>query len=127
MDWEEIEMDNVTIQSTKTQRSLMEWSQRVADCRNSGQPVTRWCAEHNINPKTYYNWQKRVFAAMVEQQKLQMEIPQEAKPRFAELQPPVVQNNLVATVHVGEVSLEVYSGASAEVVAALCKVISNAK
>ena len=127
MDWEEIEMDNVTIQSTKTQRSLMEWSQRVADCRNSGQPVTRWCAEHNINPKTYYNWQKKVFAAMVEQRKLQLEAPQEAKPRFAELLPPVVQNNLVATVRVGEVSLDVYRGASAEVVAALCKVLSNAK
>ena len=127
MDWEEIEMDNVTIQSTKTQRSLMEWSQRVADCWNSGQPVTRWCAEHNINPKTYYNWQKKVFAAMVEQRKLQLEAPQEAKPRFAELLPPVVQNNLVATVRVGEVSLDVYRGASAEVVAALCKVLSNAK
>ena len=115
-------MDSITIQSVKAQHSLMEWSQRVADCRNSGQPVTRWCAEHNINPKTYYNWQKRVFAAMVEQQKLQMEAPQETKPRFAELLPPVVQNNLVATVRVGEVSLDVYSGASAEVVAALCKV-----
>ena len=62
---EEIKMDSVTIQSMKAQRSLMEWSQRVADCRNSGQPVTRWCAEHGINPKTYYNWQKKVFAAMV--------------------------------------------------------------
>ena len=120
-------MDNVTIQSAKAQRSLMEWSQHVADCRNSGQPVTRWCAEHNINPKPYYNWQKKVFAAMVEQQTLQLEAPQEAKPRFAELLPPVVQNNLVATVRVGEVSLDVYSGASAEVVAALCKVLSNAK
>ena len=124
---EEIEMDNVTIQSAKAQRSLMEWSQRVADCRNSGQPVTRWCAEHNINPKTYYNWQKKVFAAMVKQQTLQLEAPQEAKPRFAELLPPVIQNNLVAKVRVGEVSLDVYSGASAEVVAALCKVLSNAK
>lgn len=120
-------MDNVTIQSAKAQRSLMEWSQRVADCRNSGQLVTRWCAEHNINPKTYYNWQKKVFAAMVKQQTLQLEAPQEAKPRFAELLPPVVPNNLVATVRVGEVSLDVYSGASAEVVAALCKVLSNAK
>jgi hypothetical protein len=124
---EEIKMDSVTIRSTKAQRSLMEWSQRVADCRNSGQPVTRWCAEHGINPKTYYNWQKKVFAAMVEQQKRQMETPKETKPRFAELLPPVVQNNLVAAVRIGEVSLDVYSGASAEVVAALCKVLSNAK
>ena len=109
-------MDNVTIQSTKAQRSLMEWSQRVADCRSSGQPVARWCAEHDINPKTYYNWQKKVFAAMVEQQQLQVEARQEAKPRFAKLRPPVVQNDLVAAVRIGEASLDVYSGASAEVV-----------
>ena len=44
---------------------LLEWSQRVADCRSSGQSVTRWCAEHDIKPKTYFNWQKKVFAAMI--------------------------------------------------------------
>ena len=64
---------------------------------------------------------------MIEQQELQLQVPQETRPRFAELQPPVVQNNLVATVHIGEVTLDVYSGAGAEVVAALCKVLSNAK
>ena len=64
---------------------------------------------------------------MVEQQKIQLEAPQEAKPRSAELLPPVVQNNLVATVRVGEVSMDVYSGASAEVVAALCKALRNVK
>lgn len=58
---------------------------------------------------------------MIEQQELQLEAPPEAKPRFAELQPPVIQNNLVASVRVGEVLLDVYSGASAEVVTALCK------
>ncbi len=120
-------MDSVTIRSVKAQRSLMEWSQRVADCRSSGQPVARWCAEHDINPKTYYNWQKKVFAAMVERQQLQVEARQEAKPRFAELLPPVVQNDLVAAVRIGEASLDVYSGASAEVVAALCKALSNVK
>ena len=120
-------MDSVTIRSVKAQRSLMEWSQRVVDCRSSGQPVARWCAEHDINPKTYYNWQKKVFAAMVERQQLQVEARQEAKPRFAELLPPVVQNDLVAAVRIGEASLDVYSGASAEVVAALCKALSNVK
>jgi len=118
---------SITIRGTKAQHSLMEWSQRVADCRSSGQTVTHWCAEHAINPKTYYNWQKKVFAAMVEQQQLQQQAPQEAKPRFAELQPPAVQNNLVASVRVGEVLLDVYSGASAEVVTALCKGLSNVK
>ena len=118
---------SITIRGAKAQHSLTEWSQRVADCRSSDQAVTRWCAEHNINTKTYYNWQKKVFAAMVEQQQLQQEASQEVKPRFAELQPPVVQNNLVASVRVGEVLLDVHSGASAEVVTALCRGLSNVK
>lgn len=26
----------------------------MADCRSSGLSVTRWCTEHSIKPKTYY-------------------------------------------------------------------------
>ena len=120
-------MDTITIRSAKAKHNLMEWSQRVADCRNSGQSVAGWCAEHGIKPKTYYNWQKKVFAAMIEQQRLQSEAPQEPKRRFVELPAPAGGNDLVATVRIGEASLEVYSGANVNVAAALCKVLSNAK
>ena len=117
----------LTIRSAQAQRNLLEWSQRVADCRSSGLSVTRWCTEHDIKPKTYFNWQKKVFAAMIEQQRQQLEAPPEPERRFAELPAPAVQNDLVATVRIGEASLEVYSGANADVVAALCKALSNAK
>ena len=60
-------MTELTIQSTTKQKHLLEWSRRVADCRSSGLSVSRWCAEHDIKPRTYYNWQKKVFAAMIEQ------------------------------------------------------------
>ncbi len=60
-------MEEITIRGTKAQRNLMEWSRRVADCRSSGMSVTRWCTEHNVKPKTYYNWQKKVSAAMLAQ------------------------------------------------------------
>lgn len=119
-------MGELTIRSAQAQRNLLEWSQRVADCRSSGISVTRWCVEHDIKPKTYFNWQKKVFAAMIEQQRQQLEEPQEPERRFVELPAPP-QKNLVATVRIGEASLEVYSGANAEVVAALCKALSHAK
>ena len=126
-------MEEITIRRTRAQRNLMEWSQRVADCRSSGLSVTRWCAEHSIKPKTYYNWQKKVFAAMLAQQ--QSELSNTA-PRFVELPPPVEetqpaaaekQHGLVASVRIGNASMEVYSGASAEIVSALCKVLSHAE
>ena len=126
-------MEELTIRGARAQRNLMEWSRRVADCRSSGLSVTRWCTEHNVKPKTYYNWQKKVFAAMLAQQ--QAEMP-DTSPRFAELPPPSdekqltaagKQTDLVASVRIGNASLEVYSGASSEIVSALCKVLSHAK
>ena len=120
-------MGEVLIRSMRAQRNLLEWSQRVADCRSSGLSVTRWCAEHEIKPKTYFNWQKKVFAAMIEQQRLELEAPREPERRFAELPAPKAQNDLVATVRIGEAALDVYSGANAEVVSALCKALGNVK
>ena len=126
-------MGELTIRGTRAQQNLMEWSRRVADCRSSGMSVTRWCSEHNVKPKTYYNWQKKVFAAMLAQQQAEMS---DASHRFAELPLPAdekqlttaeKQRDLVASVRIGDASLEVYGGASAEIVSALCKVLCHAK
>ena len=122
-------MGELTIRSAKAQRNLLEWSQRVADCRSSGQSVTRWCAEHNIKPKTYFSWQKKVFTAMIEQQRAQVEKAAEASEgMFAELPAPKMESGrrLVAELQMGSAHLEVYDGASPEVVAALCQVLSHA-
>ncbi len=120
-------MNDLTIRGARAQQNLLEWSQRVAECRSSGQAVTRWCADRGIKPKTYYSWQKKVFAAMIEQQKLQQEQVQEGEPerRFAELPAPVIQNDLVATVRIGAASLDVYSRAGADVAAALCRELTS--
>ena len=126
-------MGELTIRGTRAQQNLTEWSRRVADCRSSGLSVTRWCTEHGIKPKTYYNWQKKVFAAMIAQQQAELS---DMAPRFAELPPPVEetqpvaaekQADLVASVRIGNASLEVYGGASAEIVSALCSVFSHAE
>jgi transposase-like protein len=126
-------MGELTIRGTRAQQNLTEWSRRVADCRSSGLSVTRWCTEHGIKPKTYYNWQKKVFAAMIAQQQAELS---DMAPRFAELPPPVEetqpvaaekQADLVASVRIGNASLEVYGGASAEIVSALCRVFSHAE
>ena len=124
-------MTELSIQNTTRQKHLLEWSQRVADCRSSGLSVSRWCTEHDIKPKTYYTWQKKVFAAMIEQQKLQMMETVGNETQFAELPPPEPKprqhRDLVASVHVGEAFLDVYEGASPEIVTALCRVLSHAK
>lgn len=123
-------MEELTIQSARTQQNLLEWSQRVTDCRSSGMSVARWCAEHDIKVKTYYNWQKKVFAAMVVRQEKELERRRERGARFVELPSSgseTRRNDLVAAIRIGEASVEVYSGASAEVVAALCGGLSDVK
>ena len=116
-------MDEITIRGIQKQQKLREWSHRVSECRSSGLSVVQWCAEHELKPKTYYNWQKKVLTA----QRMQEKAPQVHERKFAELPTPAVQKELVATVRFGETSLEIYGGASAEVVAALCKALSNVK
>ena len=124
-------MTELTIQSTTKQKHPLEWSQWVADCRSSGLSASRWCMEHDFKPKTYYTWQKKVFAAMIEQQKLQMMETTGNETKFIELPSPELGatrgRDLVASVHVGEMSLDVYEGASPEIVTALCRVLSHAK
>lgn len=124
-------MNELTIQSTAKQRRLLEWTQRVAACRSSGLSVKRWCAENDIQLKTYYNWQNKVFAAMIEEQQLQMMKPGGSEPTFVELPSltpePTANNRLAASIRVGKATLDVYAGASPEIVTALCQVLSHAK
>lgn len=120
-------MNELTIRGAKAQQNMQKWSQRVAECRSSGVSVSRWCAEHEINVKTYYNWQKKVFIAMMEQQEAQTGQSEEPKRRFAELTAPQTGYGLAATVRFGGATLEVYKGANAEAAAALCEVLSHAQ
>ena len=119
----------VSIQSLGKRQRLLEWSQRVAECRQSGMSVARWCQEHSITPKTYYTWQKRVFAFMVEQQKQQL-ADEEQAPCFAELPAPQAYaqeagNKLIAHIQVGSASIKLYTGVDPEIARALCQVLKS--
>lgn len=52
---------NLSIQTLGQRQRLLEWSKKVADCRQSGMSVKWWCTENGTTPKTYYSWQKKVF------------------------------------------------------------------
>ena len=119
----------VSIQSLGKRQRLLEWSQRVAECRQSGMSVTRWCQEHNITPKTYYTWQKRVFSFMVEQQKQQLAVEGQ-EPCFAELPAPQAyaqeaDNKLIAHIHMGIAFINLYTGIEPEIARALCLALKS--
>ena len=118
----------VSIQSLGQRQRLLEWSQRVADCRQSGMSVKRWCEENGVTPKTYYSWQKKVFSFMVEQQKLQLET-EEQEGCFVELPPPQqvqqAAGDLVANIQMGQASVNIYSGADSKMVQALLQALKS--
>lgn len=78
-----------SLQTLGQRQRLLEWSQKVADCRQSGLSVKRWCSENGTSVKTYYSWQKKVFELMVEQQKVQLEAEEHSC--FVELPTPQEQ------------------------------------
>ena len=51
------------LQKFNANQNLLEWSQRIASCRNSGMSVTAWCKANRIPLSTYYNQQRKVFEA----------------------------------------------------------------
>lgn len=111
-----------SIQFLEQRQRLLEWSQRVADCRQSGMSVKRWCEEKGVALKTYYSWQKKVFSFMVEQQKLQLEAEEQrccfvevAAPQQVQQEP----SNLIASIQVGQASVNLYSGAEPKLAQAL--------
>ena len=43
-----------------------KWTEIIRECRSSGQTISSWCADHDMNPKTYYYWLKRIRTAACE-------------------------------------------------------------
>lgn len=54
-----------TREVTKQYR-LNKWTEIIRECRSSGQTVSAWCADHDINPKSYYYWLRRIRTAACE-------------------------------------------------------------
>jgi hypothetical protein len=119
-----------SLQTLGQRQRLLEWSQKIADCRQSGLSIKRWCSENGINIKTYYSWQKKVFEFMVEQQKAQLEAEEHSC--FVELPTPQAQpcmqqihERLIASIQIGGASVNLYAGAEPKLVQAICQALTS--
>lgn len=50
----------------KNRYRLQQWTEIIRDCRSSGQTVVRWCADHEVNVKSYYYWLKKIREAAID-------------------------------------------------------------
>lgn len=116
----------------KHRQQVVEWKERVMACRSSGMSVKAWCQQAGYSAKTYYRWEREVLGLASEQlsrpeTSLQIQ-PNSMTPVFEEMPVPVPQIQAdIASVRIGRSSVEVYQGASADIVAAIFKGMGHAK
>lgn len=102
-----------SLQTLNRQEKIAVWSERIAACRSSGISVRAWCEGNGISTASYYKWQKKLFC-----------LAAQSAPQFAEVcVGPVAK--ISVTVHLGDVSVDIHSGADAETTAMLLRILQS--
>lgn len=103
------------LQTLNQEKKLAVWAERISACRNSGQGVKSWCRENHICEATFYKWQRKVF-----------ELVQTQQVHFTEITPqPQPGGNIAVTVRVAGAEAEIYSGADAQTVELVLRVLQS--
>ena len=113
--WRDSDMSQ-SLQEINQNNQFALWTKRISDCRKSGMSVSSWCSENGICKSTYYFWQKKVFT----------KLRNESQPEFAEVCV-AAPAEITATVHLGNISVDIHSGADAETTAMLFQILHHAE
>lgn len=119
----------------KHQAKLVEWKEKILDCRSCGGNVKLWCAENKVSEATYYRWEREIFGSVKRGRNNEIAVvePAVAEPAFAELPPPAqmeptptppVMPQLVASIRLEKGELNIYSGADMSVIKLLCRALN---
>ena len=106
----------MTSREAKHQARLSVWQGSVAECRSSGLSARQWCRENQVSPQTYYRWESEV-----------LEHASKEQPVFAEA--PSLKTTAdfraVATLRNETLSVDVYPGADAATLKAICRALKS--
>ena len=126
------------VQKIKRQILLREWSEQIKAREQSGLSVSRWCAENDVNQKTYYYRLRRVREELIEalEAESRHQLPsiagnvedhaleQAATPVFATLPMPQGQGASV-TVWVGGCAVDIHNNVDSAVLERVLMVVSR--
>ena len=105
------------LQALNGRNKLAIWSERITECRSSGQTVKDWCEKNSICEQTYYKWQRRIFEIARTQQQVE----------FAEVTP--VQHahcgSVAVTVRIAGNEADIHSGADAATVEMVLRILKS--
>ena len=124
----------------KHRQKLVEWQEKVAACRSSGLQVRAWCSQEGISVQTYYRWEREIVGrvgtkAAQESRELSIEagyaVEKGVPPTFVEVpaaaRAKVENSRLQAVIRTGRTLVEVYEGASGEVISAIIRGLNHAE
>lgn len=113
------------------QYRLNKWTEIIRERHGSGQTISAWCAEHNINPKQYYYWLKHVRTAACESLQVigtgDQPIVPVKMPNNLTKASPTAQVLSPIILRMGTVTLELNNGASTELIANTIRAITNVR
>ena len=98
-----------SLQTLNSDNKIQLWSERIRECRASGQNIRTWCRENNLSHHAYYYWQKRIFEKLSSQGSCFAEVP---LAHFNGAAP-------IARLSVNGIEMELYSGVNSCQVAEL--------
>ena len=103
----------MTVTEIKHAAKRQEWQERIMECRNSGEPVQRWCAEQQISVTTYYRWEREIFGRLDKKGKESQALAV-AAPEFAAapaIAPRGASGQTIMTLRTGTAEIDIYAGA----------------
>lgn len=94
---------------------MTEWAQRVSKCRSSGLTVRKWCEQHEINEKTYYYWQSRIWESINESR----------SSRFVQISSETasISQNTAVRIRINGAEEEIRAGTDAATIEAVCRAL----
>ena len=119
-------------QKVKRQYRLTQWMKIIQQCRSSGQTISAWCAENNINPKKYYYWLHCVRKAACEALPVNggdesSIVPVTLSASFPKAALSVPGSAAPIVLRLGSATVEIYNGASPELIAHTLKALTHAR
>ena len=114
------------------QYRLSQWTEIIRECRSSEQTISAWCADHNINIKSYYYWLKRVRTAACESLPAlgagnHQIVPVKIPAHLTAVGPTVQETASHIILRVGSVTLELHNGASTALIENTLRALTNVR
>lgn len=112
----------MNVQKVSNDVRLNEWMNVVKECRESGLPVSTWCEQNDIRTQSYYYWLKKIRTLACESVSSETSAnPFVPVPINSETTKSY--SNCVATLHKGDVRIEIFNDISFQLLNELLKAL----